>query len=146
KGIGLVVGGFLKKGTIKTNGTYYLGPMRDGSYETVRSASIHVNKSNVQKASAGKYVCVKIVKKNNKIDKDFICRGMVLLEDKEMCKKIDSFYADIYVNRTPSTTIKLGYETMVHINSIRTLVGLVSIERKKPGKLKPSRENVSLIP
>lgn len=146
KGVGLVIGGFLKKGTMQADGKYYLGPMSDGSYEEVRSTSLHVNRSTVQKSTAGKYVCVRTVKKNSKLDRNLISRGMVLVEDRNMCKKMHSFYADIYVYRTHSTTIRLGYETMVHINSIRTVVKLVSIEKKKPGKLKKSRENISTSP
>lgn len=140
KGVGLVIGGYLKTGTIKADHKYYLGPMSDGSYKEIKSRSLHVNKTIVPVAPAGRYVCVSVPK----IDQSIVSRGMVLIEDKKLCIAVYEFYADVYVYRTHSTTIRLGYESVVHINSIRASVKLISIKDKRKINLKKSRENYPL--
>lgn len=137
KGIGLVVGGFLKKGTLKVNEEYWLGPM-NGTYKKVKCKSLHVNRTCVQEATPGRYVCVNIPKNERKS----ISRGMVLLGDGSQRKIVEEFRAEITVHRTHHTTIRVGYETMIHVNSLRATVRLIEIVNKKKIKLKKSREDI----
>lgn len=137
KGIGLVIGGFLKRGTIKANEEYWLGPM-NGTYKKVKCKSLHVNRVNVNEATPGRYVCVSIPK----IERKSISRGMTLLGDGSQRKIVEEFRAEITVHRTHHTTIRVGYETMIHVNALRVTVRLIEIVNKKKIKLKKSRENI----
>jgi GTPase len=141
-GIGLVIGGFLKRGTIKSGREYFLGPMTDpgGSgppgYKKVKCRSLHVNRTLVQQASPGRYVCVNVPK----IERNQISKGMVLVSTKEQCVKAEYFSAEVIVYRTHHTTIRVGYETMVHVNSVRAVAKLIEIKEKKKVKLRKSTE------
>ncbi len=135
-GIGLVIGGFLKRGVLMTGHEYFLGPMGDGSYKKVKCRSLHVNRTLVQSATPGRYVCVSIPK----VERNQVSKGMVIVSDKEQCLKVKYFFAEVIVYRTHHTTIRVGYETMVHVNSIRAVAKLVEIKEKKKVKLRKSTE------
>ena len=135
-GIGLVIGGFLKRGTIKIGHEYFLGPMGDGSYKKIRCRSLHVNRAQVQQATPGRYVCVNVPK----IERTQVSKGMVIVSTKEQCVKVEYFTAEVIVYRTHHTTIRVGYETMVHVNSVRAVAKLIEIKEKKKVKLKKSTE------
>ncbi|MHA2204135.1 MAG: GTP-binding protein [Candidatus Hodarchaeales archaeon] len=136
KGIGLVIGGFLKKGTIKIDREYFLGPMGDGSFKKVKCRSLHVNRTQVQQASPGRYVCFNVPK----VERKQVSKGMVIVSAKEQCVKVETFTAEIIVYRTHHTTIRLGYETMVHVNALRAVAKLLEIKEKKKVKLRKSTE------
>ena len=142
KGIGLVIGGLLKRGTIKIDQEYYLGPMTDGGkdgpsgYKKIKCRSLHVNRTQVQQAPPGRYVCFNVPK----VERKQVSRGMVIVSTKEQCVRVKNFTAEIIVFKTHQTTIRVGYETMVHVNSIRAVAKLVEIKEKKKIKLKKSTE------
>jgi len=139
KGIGLVVGGFLKKGTLRAGKDYYLGPIGT-EYKKVKCRTIHVNRTLVQEAVPGRYVCISLPK----VERNTIRKGMVLLSDFEACKVVWEFNAEVVVYRTHHTTIKIGYESMININSLRASVKLIKVIEKKKVKLKKSTENLSI--
>jgi len=141
-GIGLVVGGFLKRGTIEVGREYYLGPTSDSGgpgppgYKKVKCRSLHVNRTLVQRASPGRYVCASVPK----IERKQVSKGMVLVSAKEQCVKVEYFSAEVIVYRTHHTTIRVGYETLVYANSVRATAKLVEIKEKKKVKLRKSAE------
>ena len=135
-GVGLIVGGFLKRGIVSTGCEYFLGPMGDGLYKRVKCRSLHVNRTQVQQASSGRYVCVNIPK----VERKMVSKGMVLVSTKEQCLKVEYFTAEVVVYRTHHTTIRVGYETMVHVNSVRSTAKLIEIKEKKKVNLKKSTE------
>jgi len=139
KGIGLVVGGFLKKGTLKINSDYWIGPM-GGAYKKVRCRSLHVNRTQVQEATPGRYVCVNLPK----VERNAVSRGIVLLSDNVPRRVVNEFTAEITVYRTHHTTIRVGYETMIHINTLRVTAKLLEIINKKKIKLKKSSESLPI--
>jgi elongation factor 1-alpha len=136
RGVGLVIGGFLKKGTLKVDSRYHLGPTSSGEYLPIRVRSLHVNRSSVSEASAGRYVCVAVPR----ISREEVSTGMVILEDTNACTVCSSFSAEVIVFRTHHTTIRIGYETVLHINSLRTTVKLIGIRDKRRVRLKKSVE------
>lgn len=139
-GIPTVLGGFLKKGVIKTGCEYFLGPMSNGDYKRVKCRSIHVNRTQMQEASPGRYVCICVPK----VERKQITSGMVLVSTKEQCIAVKRFTAEVVVYRTHATTIRVGYETMVHANSIRSVAKLIQIREKKKIKLKKSVESLDV--
>lgn len=52
-GVGIVVSGILKSGTIRPNMTLLLGPDKANGYKPVSVKSIHVNRVSAEEAVAG---------------------------------------------------------------------------------------------
>ena len=128
-GVGTVTGGQLKYGTIKTGDKLLLGP-NNNSYETYQVKSIHCKKTLVTSVSASCYACLNLRKANKKN----LRKGNVLisLNSDKLCVK--EFEANITVLKTHSTTIKKGYEPIVHISSIRQSAKIINIENKVSSK------------
>jgi GTPase len=142
-GIGLVIGGHLLCGTIKTGDSLKIGPTNEGEYYPVIVKGIHckrVSLDYVTCGSGGTYVCLNIAslqqKNRKRLDKTVkLRRGMVMLHinnpnkiiNKEACRE---FYAELYIIKTHATTIKKGYQPILHMNNIRQAVEILEIQEK----------------
>jgi GTPase len=133
KGVGPVIGGQLVKGTIRVGEKYLVGP-NNNSYKTVYVRSIQCKRMNVDEISQGCYVCLGI-KKYEGID---IRRGQVLIGLSDRPVQVRDFKAEIIVNKSSSkhtenhsNTIKVGYEPVMHVNSIRQTTRIMHISNKK---------------
>jgi len=124
-GFGTVVSGIVKSGKIKINDNVYIGPDEFGNFMTSKIKSIHIKLKNVNELSAGIYGCLCL--KN--IDKQYIKKGMVILDENSPRKSVLRFWAIITVHKTNSTTIKENYQPFVHIENIRQTVKLLSIQK-----------------
>jgi GTPase len=58
-------------------------------------------------------------------------RGIALVSSKSEQISVSTFYATINVMRSHATTIKIGYEPLLCINSIRQTVQILEIKDKK---------------
>lgn len=125
KGVGIVVGGQLISGTIKIGDKLFLGPNSD-EYATVQVKSIHCKKVPLQIVNTSSYVCLALRNINRE---DIRCGNVImsLTSPKVFCK---NFKANISVLRTHSTTIRYGYEPIMHANSLRQTVKIIKIENK----------------
>lgn len=126
KGVGTVVGGQLITGKIKLNDKLLLGPVND-KYELVIVKGIHCKRVPLEQIETPTYVCLAL----KKVNKNIIRRGHVLLSDSKMAKSYKEFTADIAIVKSHSTTIRVGYEPTLHINTIRQNVKILSIKNKK---------------
>ena len=124
-GVGTVIGGHLLSGTIRINDKLFLGPI-NGKYDQVVVRSIHCKKVPLQVVSCGSYVCLALKKYERKIIK----RGNVLVSTPSQQILTKQFVADVKVLRSHSTTIRVGYEPVIHVSSIRQTVTLLKIENK----------------
>jgi GTPase len=123
-GFGFVLGGQLLKGTIKVGDKLFIGPIQ-GEYQNVTIRSIHCKKTPLQEVNSGSYVCLGIKKKIPvKIGNVIVSK----LEDRLIVKK---FTANITVLKSHSTTIRIGYEPVLHSSSIREAVKILEIKDKK---------------
>ena len=127
KGVGIVIGGHLLSGSIKTQDTLFIGPTDEGKFETIIVKSIHAKKVNVQKVKSGGYVCLAF----KKLDKKLIRKGIVLLSSVSQQLSVRIFTAKIDVLKTHATTIKIGYEPLFCCNSIRQTARIIEIIEKK---------------
>jgi len=135
-GVGTVVGGHLKSGTVKVGDKLYLGP-NNKLYEQYTVKSIHVKKTLVNEVSCNSYACFnlkKALKKN-------LRRGQVMVSNKSQTNEIKKFVAQISILRTHSTTIKPGYEPVLHVNSIRQTSRIIEINEKITTK-KTDEDNI----
>ena len=141
KGVGIVLGGHLLSGTIRVSDNLLIGPLDDGKYESVTVKSLHSKKVNVQSVSYGGYVCVAL----KKIDKKIVRKGIVLISQKSEQISISTFCAKINVMRSHATTIKVGYEPLLCINSIRQTVQIIEIKDKKNARNIDNSEDDNIL-
>ena len=128
-GVGTVVGGQLKYGTINLNDKLYLGPDQD-KFEPFYVKSIHVKRTNVTTVKASCYACLAL----KKAQKKKIRKGQVLLGEKNPKTAIREFEADISILKSHSTTIREGYEPVLHVVNIRQTAKILKIIKKKSSK------------
>lgn len=124
-GTGTVVGGQLISGEISVNNKLFLGPVNN-EYISITVRSIHRKRVPVQHVESGTYVCLGL----KKVERKNIRRGMMILSNKTQQQLVYKFTAKIKVLKTHSTTIRVGYQPIVHCSNIRHNVTLTSIENK----------------
>ncbi len=123
KGVGTVVTGRVRQGVVESNTALYLGPFDDG-YKTIRGQSIMEHYHYLDKAEVGDVVGIAL--KN--VEKEEIRRGMILT--KEMGRRTKEFVGDVFILSHP-TTIKEGYEPVLHLETISESVAFEEIYGKE---------------
>ena len=126
KGRGLVVGGLILRGYVSKGDEVLIGPLEDGSWRLIRIRSIRVHDIDVERAQAGQYATLAL----DGINRDDVRKGMILASKKFKPINITSFKAKIWVLHHP-TTIRIGYQTVAHIHSIRWPVVFKDIVNEK---------------
>lgn len=140
KGVGLVVGGFLQRGTIKAGNSYMIGPNRNGEFKHVKVRSIEVKRVRVTEAKPGAYVCLGIPK----LDRQFVKRGMVITSDTNV-KSMTGFRANIFIREKKSITINPGYEAIAIFGSFRSAARVIKINDYEEESLKQSKDKIGTI-
>ena len=130
RGIGTVLGGHLLSGEVKINDVLKLGPMnKKGEFENITVKSIHVKRVPVLSVIADKYVCL-AVKIKPEI-KNLLRHGQVILDKNNQSKGSYGFTAEVNIIKTHSTSIKVGYEPVIHTRNIRQTCKIMKIDGKK---------------
>jgi GTPase len=124
-GVGTVVGGQLISGIIKVNDKLMLGP-NEGKFVEVQVRSIHCKRTPLQEVVYGSYVCLGL----KKIDRKTIRRGNVIISKDSTQIAVNEFDADITVLKSHSTTVKPGYEPVIHTCTMRQSAKIISITNK----------------
>ena len=125
-GIGTVLGGQLVKGKIKIGDRLILGPVNN-TYVNIQVKSIHCKRVNMAEVDEGRYVCLAV----KKPDDLMVRKGQVVISPIDRTIQVNEFTADITVLKTHSTTIKLGYQPVVHTCSIRQTAQIMEITKKQ---------------
>jgi GTPase len=130
-GVGLCVSGTLMRGTLYEQQVLKLGPNSDGSFTNVIIRSIQYKRMPVTKCSAGMSCAVSIratgpSAKKEAVKRVNIRRGMVLLDPKIDIVGKWEFDAEVLILHHP-TTIKCGYQPVVHIGAIRQTASIIKI-------------------
>lgn len=130
QGIGLVVSGLLKSGTVKINSQLIMGPTKMNEYKYVLVKSIHFNRVPVDEVYAGQFCClaIKSVKKKEDLDKTDLRKGIVLLDPSIMPKPCWGFDAEVSVLHH-SSTIQPGYESVMHCGVVRQSVRINKMDK-----------------
>lgn len=121
-GVGLVLGGQLVRGTISVGEKLLLGP-GNGQYHPVTVRGLHCKRRIIDTAQPGQYITIAI--KNP--DDVHIRRGQVLIAPQDKPVMVSQFRAEIVVMKSNATTIKVGYEPVVHTCSVRQTAKIVTI-------------------
>lgn len=122
-GIGNVIGGHLLGGTINIGDKLLLGP-DNNTFNEIIIKSIHCKKVPVTTVTCGKYVCLGL----KKIERKKIRKGQIVISGAPKC--IREFDAEILVMKSIHTTIKKGYQPVIHSGSIRQSAAIISINNK----------------
>lgn len=125
-GIGTVVGGHLISGSVKVGDKLWYGPSH-GKYVQVSVRSIHCKRVSVQQISTQTYICIALKGVGSPFTKQDYCKGSVLISSK--CQQIlcKHMTVDVEVLKTHSTTIKKGYQPVMHAQHVRTSVNIDKI-------------------
>jgi len=113
-GIGTVVGGTLRTGTVKEGDELLIGPADDGRFFPITVGSLHRNRLPCRVALAGQAACIAI----GKSDPCTIRKGMVLVSPRMQPTACYEFEADIYV-LYHNKFICRGFQTVVHVGNVR---------------------------
>ena len=130
-GVGLVVSGLMKAGTAKIGQQLILGPDKQNNYRPVSIKSVHFNRIQVDAAVPGQFCtfALKSMKKKEELDKKDFRKGIVLLDIAKMPKYAMGFMAEISVLHH-ATTIKAGYECVMHCGVIRQSVHIIKMDKE----------------
>ena len=137
KGVGLVVGGNLITGTLKIGDKLLIGP-DNGKFENVLIRSLQCKRVPIDKADFATYVCIGL----RNVDKDKIRKGNVIVSPKINPSATIEFEAEIKVLKSHATTVKEGYEAVIHTCSIRQTGLLVKILSKDSDRKEEGNKNI----
>lgn len=121
-GVGPVLSGTVRQGTVRTGDLLRLGPREDGSFAEVRVHSIEVHHYRVDRARAGDVVGVSV----RGVRAGEVRRGMLLC--REPPEPAREFEADVTILNHP-TRIKAGYEPVVHLETVCEAARFTWMER-----------------
>jgi elongation factor 1-alpha len=126
RGVGPVVSGVIREGTVAEGELVHLGPFHDGSFRNVRIKSIHINRVFVERAMAGNDACFALAG----VTFEDIRKGMVLMATDAKPRAVSEFEAEVFILHHP-TTIRQGYQAVVHAQTVRQAAEFVKIADDK---------------
>ena len=129
KGIGIVISGLVKKGTIKTGDKLFLGPFKNGDFKEVIIKTIHNNfRKFVNELHYGQGGCfnIKLVNKKDVLDFNLIKLGHILIKKPFSIKK---FKAKVTILHHP-TTIKINYQPIIHCGTVKQSAKICKMDKE----------------
>lgn len=139
-GVGTVIGGQLVSGIIQVGDKLCIGPFGK-EYKQIRIRSIHCKRVPVQTVQYGRYVTLAI----SGVERRLLRRGHVVLCSKAKKVSVSTFTAAISVLKSHSTTIKVGYEPVLHVCSIRQSCKITNITEKKSYRTSSSADDDGIL-
>ncbi|MGB9838526.1 GTPBP1 family GTP-binding protein [Methanothermobacter sp.] len=113
RGVGTVVSGTIQQGLVRKGDTLLLGPLNTGKFREVTVKSIEMHHYRIGCAEPGHIVGISI----SGASADEIERGMILAHPDYEPEAVREFEAEVAILVHP-TTIKAGYESVTHIETI----------------------------
>ncbi|BDZ69700.1 GTPBP1 family GTP-binding protein [Methanobacterium petrolearium] len=124
-GVGTVVSGTIRQGTVKKGEKLILGPFSSGDFVPVNVRSIEMHHYRKENASVGEVVGISITG----VEMTEIKRGMIICHPDYNPSAVREFDADVAILVHP-TTIKEGYECITHIETIAETTCFKPIENE----------------
>jgi hypothetical protein len=138
----VIVSGIVNKGIIRSSGKYHLGPYNDGSFKLIDISNIHCKKIPVKSVSKGQYCSIWIKSSTEKIKKEDLRKGMVLLDLKIKPIATRIFEADIWTIDGTRKTLKNKYQPVLNIKHIRQGCRIVEFKNKHTKSKNSSSNNL----
>lgn len=144
RGVGVIVGGTVLRGSIAVNASLYLGPDRTGNFHLVSIKSIECRRQAFQEVKKGQSATFAIRSVNRRITlkKSNFRKGMVLvdalpsssvpagLKPDLVPKACKEFEANVFILHH-STTISCGYQPVIHCGVLRQSAEMLEIKGRE---------------
>ena len=126
EGYPLIASGYMRFGKINVNDKLFIGPVNN-EYIEITIRSIHDDdKNNISFLRKNESGCVSIKSKNILKHKNEIQPGMIITN--KQYPFVKKFIGSVTIFSHHSTTIKIGYNTIIHCGAIRKTVNIFRIE------------------
>ena len=130
-GVGMVVSGIVRAGSIHINQNMCLGPDSTGSFKSVSVKGIHNKRVPIESAVAGQSVSlnIKSINKKEVLKKNSYKKGMVLI-DKDLCPEtVREFEAEVVILHH-ATTIRPNYQPIIHCGVVRQAASVIEMSNE----------------
>jgi len=125
RGVGTVVSGTIRQGKVKTGDKLLIGPLGTGKFIETSSKSMEMHHYRKEVAETGEIVGISITG----LEVDDIKRGMILCGTDYPVNAVREFEAEVSILVHP-TTIKNGYESIAHIETIAETMIFEPVDRE----------------
>ncbi|KAL1503632.1 hypothetical protein AB1Y20_012107 [Prymnesium parvum] len=139
-GVGTVLGGHLMSGAISVGDKLWFGPNQN-KYVQITVRSIHCKRVPVQRVAGNSYVCLGV----KGIYKQNVHKGNVLVSAKTQQVLCTGLVVDVQVLKTHSTTIRVGYQPILHSQNVRTSVSIEDICHKVSARPSAAEDGEKLL-
>ena len=128
---GCVHAGVIVSGKIEVNQKLLIGPTSDGEFKLVQIREIQFLRVNVKELCCGNSCSVKLksLEKNFELSTNNFKKGMVLLDPGTKLEPTMEFEVEAVIVHH-SSTIKVGYQSVVHCHVIRQTCSIVEMDKE----------------
>lgn len=128
--VGFVHAGILTSGTIKEGQNLFIGPTNDGAFKPIQIKKIQFKRVEMPFVECGNECSVKIrsLDKNYEINEKTFRKGMVFVSSPHVQICIEFEVEALIVHH--SSTIKVGYQSVIHCHVIRQTATIVAMNKE----------------
>jgi len=126
QGIGVVVNGIVRSGTVRVGDSLAVGPSKDGRFRSVTVQSIHCRRNAVSFAFCGQMASVALLEVDRKED---LRRGMVLVAGHCARRQLAVYSFEAAIDELSACTLREDSQPMVHIENIRQSAHILHLHR-----------------
>ena len=129
--VGCIFAGVIVSGKIQTNQKLLIGPTNDGEFKLVQVREIQFLRVTVDELCCGNSCSVKLksLDKNFELNTNSFTKGMVLLDPEYKLQPTMEFEVEALIVHH-SSTIKVGYQSVVHCHVIRQTCTVVQMDKE----------------
>jgi GTPase len=129
--VGCIFAGVIVSGKIQNNQKLLIGPTSDGEFKLVQVREIQFLRVTVDELCCGNSCSVKLksLDKNFELNTNSFTKGMVLLDPEYKLQPTMEFEVEALIVHH-SSTIKVGYQSVVHCHVIRQTCTVVQMDKE----------------
>lgn len=122
--VGTVVGGVIRRGSIREGEKLLLGPSDSGTFNEVKVRTVHRNRLPCRLIQAGQAASVALMD----VEREQLRKGMVLISPSTPAVCCRQFQADVYV-LFHSGQISSNFQTTIHIGTVCQTAKILKMDR-----------------